>query len=90
MAAVSLFSESQGIDFNQEICYLHSELQHESLMREIHSDIYYIQFCVPSIYFELPFNVPISCLGILHICNLWILVIYFVGRKFYLRVFFCC
>ena len=35
------------------------------------------------------FKVPISCVGILHICNLWILlrkiVIYLVGRKFYLR-----
>ena len=38
------------------------------------------------------FKVPISCLGILHICNLWILlrkiVIYLVGRKFYLRGLF--
>ena len=39
-------------------------------------------------------KVPISCLVILHICNLWILlrniVIYLVGRKFYLRRLFCC
>ena len=38
--------------------------------------------------------VRISCLGILHICNLWILlrkiVIYLVGRKCYLRGLFCC
>ena len=38
------------------------------------------------------FKRPISCLGILHICNLWILLrkieIYLVGRRFYLRVFF--
>ena len=37
-------------------------------------------------------EVPISCLGILHICNLWILlrkiVMYFVGRKVYLRWLF--
>ena len=34
-------------------------------------------------------KVTISCLGILHICNLWILiVIYLVGRNFYLRGFF--
>ena len=37
-------------------------------------------------------KVPISCLGILHICNLWTLlrkiVIYLVGRKCYLRGFF--
>ena len=35
------------------------------------------------------YYIIISCLGILHICNLWILlrkiVIYLVGRKFYLR-----
>ena len=35
---------------------------------------------------KIQFKVPISCLGILHICNLWI--IYLVGRKFYLRGFF--
>ena len=38
------------------------------------------------------FKVPISCLGILHICNLWILlrkiVIYLVGWKCYLRGIF--
>ena len=39
-------------------------------------------------------KVPISCLGILHICNLWILlrkiVIYLVDQKCYLRGLFCC
>ena len=44
--------------------------------------------------YGLTVKVPISCLGILHICNLWILlrkiVLYFVGRKFYLRGFVCC
>ena len=48
---------------------------------------------ITSIY-STSIKVPISCLGILHICNLWILlrkiVIYFVGRKFYNRGFFCC
>ena len=38
------------------------------------------------------FKVPISCLRILHICNLWILlrkiVIYLVGRKCHLRGLF--
>ena len=42
--------------------------------------------------FDTTIKVPISCLGILHICNLWILlrkiVIYLVGRKFYLRGLF--
>ena len=42
--------------------------------------------------FDTTIKVPISCLGTLHICNLWILlrkiVIYLVGRKFYLRGFF--
>ena len=37
---------------------------------------------------------PITSVGILYICNLWILlkkiVIYLVGRKFHLRRFFCC
>ena len=42
---------------------------------------------------KITIKVPISCLEILHICNLWILlrkiVIYLVGRKFYLRGLFC-
>ena len=43
---------------------------------------------------RLYFKVPISCLGILHIYDLWILLkkiaIYLVGRKCYLRGLFCC
>ena len=42
---------------------------------------------------KITIKVPISCLEILHICNLWILlrkiVIYLVGRKCYLRGLFC-
>ena len=42
---------------------------------------------------KITIKVPISCLGILHICNLWIrlrtIVIYLVGRKCYLRGRFC-
>ena len=38
-------------------------------------------------------KVPITSVGILHICNLWILlkkiVIYLVGRKFHLDRLFC-
>ena len=63
--------------------------------------IYYILSCIYLLYIITGmyyllyyFKVPISCLGILHICNLWILlrkiVIYLVGRKFYLRGLFCC
>ena len=39
-------------------------------------------------------KVPISCLGMSHICYLWILlrrnIIYLVARKCYLRGLFCC
>ena len=39
-------------------------------------------------------KVPLKRLGILHICNLWILlkqiVIYLVNRKFHLHRLFCC
>ena len=41
---------------------------------------------------KITIKVPISCLGILHICDLWILlrkiVIYLVGRQLYFRALF--
>ena len=44
--------------------------------------------------FTFTHKVPTMSVGILHICNLWILlkkiVIYLIGRTFHLHRLFCC
>ena len=71
------------------VCSLFSHIQYSYITSYIHAYLFIYSWHTYTHTYK--FKVPISCLGILRICNLWILlrkiVIYLVGRKFYLRGF---
>ena len=54
----------------------------------------YLDYLIKLLFATQAFKVPITSMGILNICNRWILLrkiaVYLVGRKCHLHGLFCC